>query len=218
MVNACNLHGIIVAMQLEKEPRRCCRTFIHSKVVEYYCLMINQNSNPNITNLLCCFHQYTAFIHRSFVLADLVFLLGTAIFLVMLCILVQLRSLQGNRNRHENSSKLANVASPGGPGEPSQLVEGPCNLPDQQRDPMEEDPTDPHAINSIGKTLCGFADVYWPNSLVLDIVIRSSKYTEDLNLSESLDGLRRLIATSLDALQNCSLFGFVSKKDKSNMV
>lgn len=123
MVDACNLHGIIVAMQLEKEPRRCCRTFIHSKVLEYYCLMINQNSNPNITNLLCCFHQYTAFIHRSFVLADLVFLLGTAIFLVMLCILVQLRSLLGNRNRHENSSKLANVASPGGPGEPSQLVE-----------------------------------------------------------------------------------------------
>lgn len=46
-----------------------------------------------------------------------------------------------------------------------------------------------------------------PNSLVLDIVIRSSKYTEDLNLSESLDGLRRLIATSLDAFQTVRSLG-----------
>lgn len=45
------------------------------------------------------------------------------------------------------------------------MREGPCNLPDQQRDPMEEDPTDPHAINSPGKTLCGFADVYWVISI-----------------------------------------------------
>ncbi|KAH0930415.1 hypothetical protein HID58_016142, partial [Brassica napus] len=123
------------------------------------------------------------------------------------------------KNRLAGSSKLANVASPGG-GEPSHLVEatsgdeGPCNFPDQQRDPMEEGPT---TINSPGKkTLCGFAD---PDSLgPTDLDIRSSKYPEDLNLNKSLDGLRRLIATSLDAFQNCSVFGFDSKKDTSNMV
>ncbi|KAF8101820.1 hypothetical protein N665_0201s0134 [Sinapis alba] len=133
------------------------------------------------------------------------------------------------KNRQANSSKLANVAFPGGNGrvngEPSQVVEatsgdeGPCNLPDQQGDPMEEGPTDPHTIDSPGKTIYGLADVYWPDSLgPLDLDIRSSKYTEELNLSDSLGGLSRLIATSLDAFQNCSLFGFDSKKDKSNMV
>lgn len=126
------------------------------------------------------------------------------------------------KNRHAKSS-------PGGigrvNGELTQVVEaksgdeGPCNLPDQQGDPMEEGPTDPHTIDSPGKTIYGLADVYWPDSLgPLDLDIRSSKYTEDLNLSDSLGGLSRLIATSLDAFQNCSLFGFDSKKDKSNMV
>ncbi|KAJ0258909.1 TSL-kinase interacting protein 1 [Hirschfeldia incana] len=131
------------------------------------------------------------------------------------------------KNRYAKSS--SKLASPGGTGrvngEPSQVVEatsgdeGPCNLPDQQEDPMEEGPTDPHAIDSPGKTIYGLADVYWPDSLgPLDLDIRSSKYTEDLNLGDSLGGLSRLIATSLDAFQNCSLFGFDSKKDKSNMV
>ncbi|KAL1209918.1 TSL-kinase interacting protein 1 [Cardamine amara subsp. amara] len=132
------------------------------------------------------------------------------------------------KNRLADSPKLANVASPGGVGkvngEPSQLVEalsddeGSCNPPDHG-DPMEEGPTDPHTMDSPGKTHCGLADVYWPDSLgPLDLDITSSKYTEDLILSESLGGLSRLIATSLDAFQNCSLFGFDNKKDKSNMV
>uniref|UniRef100_A0A1J3FTK8 TSL-kinase interacting protein 1 n=1 Tax=Noccaea caerulescens TaxID=107243 RepID=A0A1J3FTK8_NOCCA len=119
-------------------------------------------------------------------------------------------------------------ASPGGVGrvngESSQFVEAvsgdeePCNPPDHE-DPMEQCPTDPQTMDSPGKIHCGLADVYWPDSLgPLDLDIRSSKYTEDLNLSESLGGLSRLIATSLDAFQNCSLFGFDNKKDKSNMV
>ncbi|CAN6843850.1 unnamed protein product [Brassica oleracea] len=73
---------------------------------------------------------------------------------------------------------------------------------------------------------CGWTDVVGvfyslvvPDSLgPMDLDIRSSKHTEDLNLNKSLDVLRRLIATSLDAFQNCSLFGFDSKKDTSNMV
>ncbi|KAL0666559.1 hypothetical protein Bca4012_029263 [Brassica carinata] len=126
------------------------------------------------------------------------------------------------KTRRANLSKFADVASN---GEPSQVVEatsgdeGPCNLPDQQGDPMEEGPADPPTMDSPGKTIYGLADVYWPDSLgPLDLDIRSSKYAEDLNLSDSLGGLSRLIATSLDAFQNCSLFGFDSKKDKSNMV
>ncbi|CAN6824931.1 unnamed protein product [Brassica oleracea var. botrytis] len=126
------------------------------------------------------------------------------------------------KTRRANLSKFADVASN---GEPSQVVEatsgdeGPCNLPDQQGDSMEEGPADPPTMDSPGKTIYGLADVYWPDSLgPLDLDIRSSKYAEDLNLSDSLGGLSRLIATSLDAFQNCSLFGFDSKKDKSNMV
>ncbi|XP_010516928.1 PREDICTED: TSL-kinase interacting protein 1 isoform X1 [Camelina sativa] len=128
-------------------------------------------------------------------------------------------------NRLEDSSKLANVASPRGVGrvngKPSQLVEALSvdeKLPDHG-EPMEEGPTDPHTMDSPGKTHCGLADIYWPDSLgPLDLDIRSSKYTDDLILSESLGGLSRLIATSLDAFQNCSLFGLDNKKDKSNMV
>ncbi|XP_020884578.1 TSL-kinase interacting protein 1 isoform X1 [Arabidopsis lyrata subsp. lyrata] len=128
------------------------------------------------------------------------------------------------KNRLADSTELASVASHRVNGEPSQLVEvlsgdeGSCNPPDHG-DPMEEGPTDPQTMDSPGKTPCGLADVYWPDSLgPLDLDIRSSKYTEDLILSESLGGLSRLIATSLDAFQNCSLFGFDNKKDKSNMV
>ncbi|KAG7638769.1 SANT/Myb domain [Arabidopsis thaliana x Arabidopsis arenosa] len=132
------------------------------------------------------------------------------------------------KNRFANSTELASVASPKGVGrvngEPSQLVEassgdeGSYN-PHDDGDPMEEGPADPHTMDSPGKTPCGLADVYWPDSLgPLDLDIRSSKYTDDLILSESLGGLSRLIATSLDAFQNCSLFGFDNKKDKSNMV
>ncbi|KAG2285431.1 hypothetical protein Bca4012_034081 [Brassica carinata] len=129
------------------------------------------------------------------------------------------------KNRLAGSSKLANVAYPGVNGEPYQLVEatsgdeGPCNLPDELVDPMEEGPT---TINTPGKTLCGVCRCtlgFDPDSLgPMDLDIRSSKHTEDLNLNKSLDVLRRLIATSLDAFQNCSLFGFDSKKDTSNMV
>ncbi|CAH2058969.1 unnamed protein product [Thlaspi arvense] len=132
------------------------------------------------------------------------------------------------KNRFADSTELANVASPVGVGrvygEPSHLVEalsgdeGPCNPPDHG-DQMEESPKDPHTMDSPGKIHCGLADVYWPDSLgPLDLDLRSSKYSEDLIFTESLGGLSRLIATSLDAFQNCSLFGFDNKKDKSNMV
>jgi hypothetical protein len=56
-----------------------------------------------------------------------------------------------------------------------------------------------------------------PDSLgLLDLDIPSSKYhAEDLILSDSLGGLNHLIASSLDAFQNCSFFG-LNKKDSTS--
>lgn len=53
-----------------------------------------------------------------------------------------------------------------------------------------------------------------PDSLgPLDLDIPSSKYRgEDIILSDSLGGLNRLIASSLDAFQNCSFFGLDKKE------
>ena len=53
-----------------------------------------------------------------------------------------------------------------------------------------------------------------PDSLgPLDLDIPSSKYhNEDFILSDSLRGLNRLIAGSLDAFQNCSFFGLEKKE------
>lgn len=62
--------------------------------------------------------------------------------------------------------------------------------------------------------------IMWqPDSLgPLDLDIQSTKYHgDDLILSDSLSGLNRLIASSLDAFQNCSFFGF-DKKDKPSTV
>lgn len=58
-----------------------------------------------------------------------------------------------------------------------------------------------------------------PESLgPLDLDIPSSKYhSEDLILSDSLSGLNRLIASSLDAFQNCSFF-VLDKKEPASAV
>ncbi|XP_010529729.1 PREDICTED: TSL-kinase interacting protein 1 isoform X2 [Tarenaya hassleriana] len=133
-------------------------------------------------------------------------------------------------NRLANAS-LSAVASPVGTSklnaEPSHSVEGlpEPDLPSKSadlEDPMEEAPIEPNTADSPERTtLCGLADVYWPDSLgPLDLDIRSSKYSnEDLILSDSLGGLSRLIASSLDAFQNCSIFGSENKsKDQPSMV
>ncbi|KAM7264072.1 hypothetical protein ACFE04_001755 [Oxalis oulophora] len=60
-------------------------------------------------------------------------------------------------------------------------------------------------------------DVYWPDSLgPLDLDVPTSKYhSEDMILGNSLGGLSNLIASSLDAFQNCSFFG-LEKREKSS--
>ncbi|KAL9150015.1 hypothetical protein ABFS82_12G142300 [Erythranthe guttata] len=68
-----------------------------------------------------------------------------------------------------------------------------------------------HLLENPTKDFGGLTDIYWPNSLgALDLDIPSScRYnSSDLILNDnSLGGLNRLIANSLDAFQSCSFFG-----------
>ncbi|XP_058207966.1 TSL-kinase interacting protein 1 isoform X4 [Rhododendron vialii] len=86
-------------------------------------------------------------------------------------------------------------------------------------DPMDECLSDPPILEDSEKDLSTLTDMYWPDSLgPLDLDIPSSRYhTEDLILSDSLSGLNRLLASSLDALQNCSFFG-LDKKEMASAV
>lgn len=95
-------------------------------------------------------------------------------------------------------------------------VEKPVENP-VQGDPMDESQCDPHILDNSAKDFNTLADIYWPESLgPLDLDIPSSKYhSEDLILSDSLSGLNRLIASSLDAFQNCSFFGLDKKESAS---
>ncbi|KAF5750410.1 TSL-kinase interacting protein 1 [Tripterygium wilfordii] len=86
-------------------------------------------------------------------------------------------------------------------------------------DPMEECTPDAHDVYNPAKDFTGLTDIYWPESLgSLDLDIRPSKYdNEDLILSDSLGGLNRLIASSLDTFQNCSFFGLDKKEAPSTV-
>ncbi|XP_020207335.1 TSL-kinase interacting protein 1 [Cajanus cajan] len=90
-----------------------------------------------------------------------------------------------------------------------------------QTDPMPIDSceSDSDIQDHLGKGISALADMYWPDSLgPLDLDIPSTKYhSEDLIFSDSLSGLNRLIASSLDAFQNCSFFGFDKKEAPSTV-
>lgn len=92
-------------------------------------------------------------------------------------------------------------------------AEGPTDYPAHE-DPMDECLCDPHTLDNSVNDFNGLTDIYWPDSLgPLDLDIPSSKYRgEDIILSDSLGGLNRLIASSLDAFQNCSFFGLDKKE------
>ncbi|KAM6593202.1 hypothetical protein CsatA_000905 [Cannabis sativa] len=86
-------------------------------------------------------------------------------------------------------------------------------------DPMDDRGLDSQLLENPAKDFSELADMYWPESLgPLDLDIPSSKYhSEDLILSDSLSGLNRLIASSLDAFQNCSFFGLDKKESASTV-
>ncbi|CAJ1942361.1 unnamed protein product [Sphenostylis stenocarpa] len=86
--------------------------------------------------------------------------------------------------------------------------------------PMDSSESDADVQDHLGKDFSALADMYWPDSLgPLDLDIPSStKYhSEDLIFSDSLSGLNRLIASSLDAFQNCSFFGLDKKEAPSTV-
>ncbi|KAI3472050.1 hypothetical protein Pfo_028738 [Paulownia fortunei] len=78
---------------------------------------------------------------------------------------------------------------------------------------MMEDPRSDHSSENSSKDFGGLTDIYWPDSLgPLDLDIPSCRYnSDDLILSDSLGGLNRLIANSLDGFQNCS-FSWVGQE------
>ncbi|XP_019236401.1 PREDICTED: TSL-kinase interacting protein 1 isoform X2 [Nicotiana attenuata] len=90
-------------------------------------------------------------------------------------------------------------------------------------EPAHEDPVDECHAQALGgstKDLSGLSDIYWPDSLgPLELDAPSCRYhSEDLILSDnSLGGLNRLIASSLDAFQNCSFFGLDKKEPGSTV-
>ncbi|XVF07867.1 hypothetical protein REPUB_Repub06bG0176700 [Reevesia pubescens] len=86
-------------------------------------------------------------------------------------------------------------------------------------DLVDECPSDSHFMDSTEKDFNGLTDIYWPDSLgPIDLDIPSCKYhSEDLILGDSLGGLNRLIASSLDAFQNCSFFGLEKKESTSTV-
>ncbi|XP_021760120.1 TSL-kinase interacting protein 1-like isoform X1 [Chenopodium quinoa] len=84
-------------------------------------------------------------------------------------------------------------------------------------DPMDECASETHETGNSAKDFSSLTDIYWPDSLgPLELDIPSCKYySEDLILSDSLSGLNRLLASSLDAFQNCPFFGLDEKRPPS---
>lgn len=141
-------------------------------------------------------------------------------------------SFQKNPVFHQEVLSSSKIASPGASEQIARInsVGSGClieELPNVERllddpahgDLMDDSPSDPHMLDSTAKDLSGLADIYWPDSLgPLDLDIPSSRYhNEDLILSESLSGLKSLIANSVDAFQNCSFFGLDKKEPASTV-
>ncbi|CAA2953547.1 TSL-kinase interacting 1 isoform X1 [Olea europaea subsp. europaea] len=82
-------------------------------------------------------------------------------------------------------------------------------------DPTYGDPV--KTLENSAKDFSGLTDIYWPDSLgPLDLDIPSCRFrTDDLILSDSIGGLNRFLANSLDAFQNCSFFGLDKKESAS---
>ncbi|XP_021897368.1 TSL-kinase interacting protein 1 isoform X2 [Carica papaya] len=81
----------------------------------------------------------------------------------------------------------------------------------------DECPPDQNVMDNSPKNFSALTEIYWPESLgPLDLDIPSTRYhSEDIILGDSLGGLNRLIASSLDAFQNCSFFGMDKKEHTS---
>ncbi|CAA0842921.1 TSL-kinase interacting protein 1 [Striga hermonthica] len=85
-------------------------------------------------------------------------------------------------------------------------------------DLIDDDCGADHPLENSTKDLGGLTDIYWPESLgPLDLDITPCRYNNnELILSDSLGGLNRLIANSLDGFQSCSFFGLDKKGASSS--
>ncbi|XP_022982847.1 TSL-kinase interacting protein 1-like isoform X1 [Cucurbita maxima] len=82
-----------------------------------------------------------------------------------------------------------------------------------QGDPKDEYQANPQILET--NNIDELADIYWPDSLGpldLDFPQTNKYHNEELILGDSLSSLNRLIASSLDAFQSCSFFGFDKKE------
>ncbi|XP_058003468.1 TSL-kinase interacting protein 1 isoform X1 [Hevea brasiliensis] len=138
-------------------------------------------------------------------------------------------SFQKNHALHQEIPTSIDAVSPGAGKQMNSMVsgafveglpsgEGPVDYP-AETEPVDDCSPDPLVVDNLTKDFTGLTDIYWPESLgPLDLDIPSSKYhSEEFILNDSLSGLNRLIASSLDAFQNCSFFG-LDEKDSMPVV
>ncbi|KAJ8537771.1 hypothetical protein K7X08_014311 [Anisodus acutangulus] len=100
----------------------------------------------------------------------------------------------------------------------------PGNMESFTDEPAHEDPvdgcqSDAQALDGSAKDLNGLPEIYWTDSLgPLELDAPSCRYhSEDLILGDSIDGLHRLIASSLDAFQTCSFLGLGKEEPGSTV-
>ncbi|CAL0313271.1 unnamed protein product [Lupinus luteus] len=119
-------------------------------------------------------------------------------------------SLKSEKVTRRSSEKLAELSP-----EKERFVDDVA----QAAEPMDSSESDADIQDHLPKDFNALADIYWPDSLgPLDLDIPSTKYhNDDIILGDSLSGLNRLIASSLDAFQNCSFFGFDKKEAPSTV-
>nr|XP_033514015.1 TSL-kinase interacting protein 1 isoform X2 [Nicotiana tomentosiformis] len=115
----------------------------------------------------------------------------------------------------QSSSLLLDAGIKDLPGKMEPITDEPAH-----EDPVDECQSNAQALGGSTKDLSLLSDIYWPDSLgPLELDAPSCRYhSEDLILSDnSLGGLNRLIASSLDAFQNCSFFGLDKKEPGSTV-
>ncbi|CAH9083266.1 unnamed protein product [Cuscuta epithymum] len=127
-----------------------------------------------------------------------------------------------NSLKHTTPEKQMNLANATTAAVSGTLLEGPPdtgNAVDATASADLESVPDPPSTTDVVKDFNAFSDVSWGDSLgPLDLDIPSTRchHSEDLILSDSLGGgLNQLIASSLDAFQNCSFLGSDKKEAKS---
>lgn len=137
------------------------------------------------------------------------------------CDAFSFRNRTSSNNQALSSATAATSVADPGPFRTSSLgtntkiqdSENPMAVKNVLEDPMDECPSETPETESCAKDFSSLTDIYWPDSLgPLELDVPSCKYySEDLILSDSMSGLNRLLASSLDAFQNCPLFGLDEK-------